>query len=82
MTMVMKKTISAGDFKARCLSLMDQVSSKKTEIVITKRGKAVARLVPVESASRSVLGCMTGTAEVRGDLLAPVVSPDAWQTAE
>ena len=49
MTMVMKKTISAGDFKARCLSLMDQVSSKKTEIVITKRGKAVARMVPIES---------------------------------
>lgn len=78
MTMVTKKTISAGDFKARCLSLMDEVNTKRTELVITKRGKPVARLVPVETRDDSILGCMSGTAEIRGDLLEPVVSPQDW----
>lgn len=78
MTMVMKRTVSAGDFKARCLSLMDEVNSKRTELIITKRGKPVARLVPVETREESILGCMSGTAEIRGDLLESVVSPQDW----
>jgi prevent-host-death family protein len=40
--------IPAGEFKARCLKLMDEVRATRRPIVITKRGKPVARLVPVE----------------------------------
>jgi prevent-host-death family protein len=79
MTMVMKRTISAGEFKAQCLKLMDQVNAQRTEVVITKRGVPVARLVPVEAAPKSIFGCMVGTAEVLGDLLEPVVDPNAWE---
>jgi prevent-host-death family protein len=43
-----KRTIAAGDFKQGCLALIDQVSETKDEIVITKRGRPVARLVPLE----------------------------------
>jgi prevent-host-death family protein len=43
-----KKMIAAGDFKQGCLALIDQVAEMKDEIVITKRGKPVARLVPLE----------------------------------
>lgn len=43
-----KKTIAAGDFKQGCLALIDQVAERKDEILITKRGKPVARLVPLE----------------------------------
>jgi prevent-host-death family protein len=43
-----KKTIAAGEFKQGCLALIDQVAENKDEIVITKRGKPVARLVPLE----------------------------------
>jgi prevent-host-death family protein len=43
-----KRTIAAGDFKQGCLALIDQVAETKDEIVITKRGKPVARLVPLE----------------------------------
>jgi prevent-host-death family protein len=41
--MVMR-TIPAGEFKAKCLALMDEVAATGDEIVITKRGKPVARL--------------------------------------
>lgn len=78
MTMVMKRTISAGEFKAQCLKLMDQVNTQRAEVVITKRGIPVARLVPVEAAPTSIFGCMVGTAEVLGDLLQPVTDPNDW----
>jgi prevent-host-death family protein len=43
-----RKLIAAGDFKQGCLALIDQVAENKEEIIITKRGKPVARLVPLE----------------------------------
>lgn len=79
MTMVMKKTISAGAFKAQCLRLMDEVNTRRTELVITKRGKPVARLVPVENAPKSIFGCMAGTFTITGDILAPAVDPNDWE---
>lgn len=47
--------IAAGDFKARCLALLDGVERDGTEIVVTKRGRPVARIVPME-APPSLLG--------------------------
>jgi prevent-host-death family protein len=46
MTMVME--ISASRFKARCLALIDEVATTGRELVVTKRGRPVARIVPVE----------------------------------
>ncbi len=66
-------TISAAYFKARCLQLMDEVKERHTSYVITKRGRPVARLVPMESANRTpVFGRMKGTATVKGDIVAPL----------
>ena len=42
------RTIGAGDFKARCLALLDEVAAQRTQIVVTKRGVPVARVVPVD----------------------------------
>lgn len=78
MTMAIK-SMSAGDFKAQCLAVMDEVQARRHEVVITKRGKPVAKLVPIEDAPRSVFGCMAGTAQIVGDLIAPVVDPDDWE---
>ncbi len=67
--------IPAGEFKAKCLDLMNQVAEKGGEYVITKRGKAVAKLVPVtdwKPRSKSVFGCMKGTGKVRGDIISPL----------
>jgi prevent-host-death family protein len=81
MTMVMNKVMGAGAFKAACLALMDEVSERRTEVIITKRGKPVARLVPVEEAPRNVLGCMVGTGSIRGDVLAPIADLEDWDVA-
>jgi prevent-host-death family protein len=41
------RTIAAGQFKARCLRLLDEVAETGETIVVTKRGKAVARIEPM-----------------------------------
>jgi prevent-host-death family protein len=63
--------IPAGEFKVRCLKLMDQVQATRRPIVITKRGKPVARLVPVEESMPSIFGRMRGTVTIQGDIVGP-----------
>jgi prevent-host-death family protein len=56
------KKIPAGEFKAKCLDLLDKVKERREEYVITKRGVPFAKLTPVEPhAFRSALGVMRGT---------------------
>ncbi len=65
--------IAATEFKARCLKLMDKVSRDHEEIVITKRGKPVAKLVAVTDADvPRGYGCMEGTIKIIGDIVAPI----------
>ena len=65
--------IPAGEFKARCLKLMDQVRETRRPVVITKRGKPVARLVPVEEGEvPSLFGRMKGTVTILGDIISPI----------
>jgi prevent-host-death family protein len=72
---------SAGDFKAKCLALMDDVQSSGGEILITKRGRPVARLISAAPRRPSSLfGRMSGSVQIPGDLLAPV--GDAWDAEE
>ncbi len=70
--------IPAGEFKARCLQLMDEVEETGRELIITKRGRPVAKLVPVTGAgARDVFGCMRGTVTVVGDIVAPL--EEQWE---
>ena len=75
MSMVIKdegKVIPAGQFKARCLSLIDQVRQTRQVITITKRGKPVARLVPLdEEKPRSLYGFFAGHVVEEGDIVSP-----------
>jgi prevent-host-death family protein len=64
--------ISASDFKARCLELMDTVHDRHDPIVITKHGVPVARLVPFEEERPSLVGSMRGTVLWYGDLISPI----------
>ncbi len=61
-------TISAGDFKAQCLKLMDIVAQTHEEYLITKRGKPIAKIVPVES-QEDPFGFLKGTVSVKGDIV-------------
>lgn len=62
--------IPAGEFKARCLELMDEVRDRHLEIVITKRGKPVAKLVPIEEEPPAIFGFLKGTVKFHGDIVA------------
>ena len=70
--MTVRKNIPAGEFKARCLKLMDEVQRTGEELIITKRGKPVARLVPVTGNPPSLFGCMKGSIEILGDIIEPI----------
>jgi len=64
--------IAAGEFKTRCLQLMEEVRHQHRSFVITKRGKPVAKLVPVdEDAAVPVFGFLKGRARIDGDIVAP-----------
>jgi len=57
-----RSSVGSADFKARCLELIDHVKQSRAEYIVTRHGKPVARLVPVEAEPKgSPLGCMKGT---------------------
>jgi prevent-host-death family protein len=74
------KTIPAGQFKARCLAIMDEVQAKRQAVVITKRGKPVAKLVPVEQKKDDIFGFFKGKGkiEIKGDIVSPILTPEEW----
>ena len=67
--MVATRSINASDFKARCLKVLDEVQATGSEVVITKRGKPVARLGPIGPVRRSLRGAWKGMARIRGDIV-------------
>lgn len=71
-TMTDQRTIPAGEFKAKCLKLMDEVAATGQEIVITKHGLPVARLAPVDGDRPSLFGCMRGSMTILGDIISPI----------
>jgi prevent-host-death family protein len=76
----MKQTIAAGEFKAKCLHLLDEVKQTRKEIVITKRGHAVARLLPVEDEKPVIFGRMRGSVKILGDIIGP--TGEKWEADE
>jgi prevent-host-death family protein len=65
-------TMSATEFRAKCLGLIDEVAESGREIVITKRGKPVARLVPYRRRPKSLFGMERGRIEILGDITSPI----------
>ncbi len=63
--------MSVSSFKAKCLQVLERTRKHGTEVVITRRGKPIARLVPVEAAAQpdSILGLLRGTGRTMGDIV-------------
>lgn len=74
------KKIAAGQFKARCLSIMDRVQKTGEPVLITKRGKPVARLLPAASEPEDVFGYMAGKVKIVGDIVGPITPLEDWET--
>ena len=71
------QTLPASEFKARCLEVMDRVAETGEPVVVTKRGKPVAKLVAWERASGELLGSLRGKVVVKGDITSTKVRWDA-----
>lgn len=81
MTMIERdimKTMPAGSFKVHCLKVMDEVALKRQTVVITKRGKPVAKLVPVEQKTDDIYGFFVGKGTIKGDIIAPAFTLEEW----
>lgn len=77
MTMVKVERIAAGEFKAKCLSLLDDVALTGKELIVTKRGKPVAKLVPVtKTEGASLLESIVR----EGDIISPI--GEGWDAAK
>ena len=69
------QTINAAKFKEQCLSILDHVDPDG--LIITKHGKPVAKLVPVESGMAQYIGCMKGKIKIKGNIMSTGIKWDA-----
>jgi prevent-host-death family protein len=73
------KEMAAGEFKAKCLAVMDEVLESGEPVLITKRGKPVAKLVAARKKSDEIFGYMTGKAKIVGDIIHSAPAED-WKS--
>ena len=75
------KEIAVSEFKAKCLSIVDEVHKTKHSIRITKFGKPVAELGPPSTgaAPKDWMGSMKGKMEITGDIVSPATDPEEWE---
>ena len=71
--------IAISKFKARCLSLLEEVSKTKAPLRVTRRGKAIADVIPTtsEAEERSWIGSMSDSIDIVGDIVSPVIDVEA-----
>ncbi|MBT3552098.1 MAG: type II toxin-antitoxin system Phd/YefM family antitoxin [Rhodospirillaceae bacterium] len=66
------QTMSASEFKAKCLNIMDEVAASGEPVTITKNGKPVAQLGPCKSKPKSLFGIDKDNIEIKGDIISPI----------
>jgi hypothetical protein len=81
MTMSMRgevKKMAAGFFKVHCLAVMDEVQVNRQTVVITKHGKPVAKLIPVEKGADDIYDFLAGKGAITGDVISSAISLEDW----
>lgn len=73
------KRIPAGKFKTHCLAIMEDVRASRDPVLITKRGRPVAKLVPVDGERDDFIGRLEGVVNIVGDIEAPLEPPQSWE---
>jgi prevent-host-death family protein len=76
---VKESTLGASEFKARCLRLLEEVAEHGHSIVVTKRGRPIARLMPVSAPRKSLRGNWKGRVKIKGDIVRFNVA-DEWDS--
>ena len=80
------QTMAAGEFKAKCLGVIDEVKATGKTVIITKRGILMARLLPLEEQApkespESIFGCLRGfitSTDDLGNLVEPIIPLEEW----
>jgi prevent-host-death family protein len=71
--------MAAGEFKAKCLAVMDEVRDKRTTVTITKNGEAVAQLVPIKQERDPIFGFLIGKGTIVGDIEEPLYTDAEYE---
>lgn len=73
------ETINASDFKAQCLAILDRVQSTGEPVLILKRGRPVAELLPAKRSQAEYPQMeLEGTVTIIGDIIEPVIPEEDW----
>ncbi len=79
----MGRMMKVSEFKAKCLGLVDDVANGGEAVIITKHGKPVARLMPVERPRfENAYGAMKGQIKILGDIIAPASDAEDWEVLQ
>ena len=74
------KTMSASEFKAKCLAILDEVARTGEVVTVLKHGRPVAQVVPPAPRSEGYpQEALAGTVSFTGDVIGPVVEPYEWE---
>lgn len=73
--------INAAEFRTKCFQLLDEVNATHKEIIITKRGKPIARLTHIRKKNEKdpFLGALAGWGKTIGDVTSPVADATDWE---
>ena len=77
-------TIPAGEFKAKCLAVMAEVNATGQPVLVTKRGKPLARILPFQEPEakeppESIFGCLSHMATITGDIESSMFTDEEWE---
>ena len=73
------KQMRASVFKAQCLKVMNRVQKTGEPVIVTKRGKPVGKVIPIEQENDDIFGFMKGKFEIVGDIVSPVTPLEDWE---
>jgi prevent-host-death family protein len=75
------KEVAISEFKAKCLSLLEQVQKTKKPILVTRFGKPIAEVIPAspKAGAGDWIGSMKGTFEILGDIVSPAGDEQDWE---
>lgn len=74
-----EERVSVSKFKAECLGLLRQVNETGKPLLVTKRGKPLARIEPPEEAAPRRLGTLKGKVRILGDIMSPASDTEDWE---
>ena len=77
-------SMSISKFKATCLARLDKVKRTGRPLLITRRGVAIAEVIPPSppKASSGWLGSLRSTGRIVGDIVAPVAAAEDWEALD